>query len=128
MRKISAVLAVGAALIATQASAAPGCLQLGRIWSWKAVDNKTLIVEDTIHQKFKLSLMGYCPNLQFRERVGFKAFGGTQLSCMSKGDYVLVRGPIDGRCPIIDIVPYTPEMEKADKASAAAKAAGQPSN
>ena len=124
MRKILAAAALCSGLIATQSSAA-GCLQVGRIWSWNALDNKTLIVEDDTHQKFRVGLMGYCPDVQFRERVGFKAFGGTQLSCMSKGDYVLVRSSVGGRCPIKDIVPYTPEMEKADKA---ANAAGQSVN
>ena len=58
-------------------------------------------------------------NLTFKERVGFKAFGGTELSCLSKGDSVLVREPgFPQRCPIVDIVPYTPQMEAADKAAA----------
>jgi hypothetical protein len=112
-----------AAVIARPALADPSCLQIGQIWNWKAVDNKTLIVEDNWHQKFKMSLMGYCPNLTFKERVGFKSIGGTELSCLTKGDYVFVRDiGMPAHCPIIDIVPYTPEMEKADKAAAAAKA------
>ncbi|HKD20949.1 MAG TPA: DUF6491 family protein [Rhizomicrobium sp.] len=122
--KLFSVLAV-AALAATPVLAAPSCLQLGQIYSWNAPDNKTLIVEDNWHQKFKLSLMGYCQNLTFKERIGFKAFGGTQLSCLSKGDYVLVRDPgFPQRCPIMDIVPYTPQMEAADKAAKAAKQQG----
>ena len=57
MKKI--LLAVGfASLIATPALANPNCLELSQIWSWKALDNKTLIVEDNWHQKFKLSLSG----------------------------------------------------------------------
>jgi len=122
--KLFSVLAV-AALAATPVLAAPSCLQLGQIYSWNAPDNKTLVVEDNWHQKFKLSLMGYCQNLTFKERIGFKAFGGTQLSCLSKGDYVLVRDPgFPQRCPIMDIVPYTPQMEAADKAAKAAKQQG----
>src|SRR5262249_35465463 len=93
-----------------------------QIWSWNAPNDKTLIVEDNWHQKFKLTLMSPCINLTFKERVGFKAFGGTQLSCLSKGDDVLVRNPgFPQRCPIADIVPYTAQMEQADKAAAAAK-------
>jgi hypothetical protein len=122
--KLFSALAV-AALAATPVLAAPSCLRLGQIYSWNALDNKTLIVEDNWHQKFKLSLMGYCQNLTFKERIGFKAFGGTQLSCLSKGDDILVRNPgFPQRCPIIDIVPYTPQMEAADKAAKAAKQQG----
>jgi hypothetical protein len=118
---------LGLALLATApATAAPSCLMVGQIWSWNAPDNKTLIVEDNWHSKWKLSLMGTCINLTFKERVGFKAFGGTHLSCLSKGDDVLVRNPgFPQRCPISDIVPYTPQMEAADKAAAAAKKAEQ---
>ena len=109
-------------LAAAPAYAAPSCLQVGQIWSWNAPNDKTLIVEDNWHSKWKVSLIGPCMNLTFKERVGFKAFGGTSLSCLSKGDSVLVRDPgFPQRCPIVNIVPYTPQMEAADKAAAAAK-------
>lgn len=119
---------LGFALLATvPAMAAPSCLQIGQIWSWNAPDNKTLIVEDNWHAKWKLSLMGSCINLSFKERVGFQSIGGFGgLTCLSKGDNVLVRNPgFPQRCPITSIVPYTSQMEAADKAAAAAKKAGQ---
>jgi hypothetical protein len=124
----NASIAAGlACLIATPALANPACLELSQIWNWKALDNKTLIVEDNWHQKFKLSLMGYCPNLTFKENLAFDVIGGTGLSCISRGDQIISRQEAMGafRCPISNIVPYTPEMEKADKAAAAAKAAQQ---
>ena len=93
----------------------PGARQ---IWNWKVLDNKTLIVEDDTHQKFKMSLMGYCPDLEFKERIGFKSFGGSELSCLGSGDDVLARDiAIPDRCPITNVVPYTPAMEAADKAA-----------
>lgn len=118
-------MALGFAILlpATQAIAASSCLELARIWNWKVLDNKTLIVEDDTHQKFKMSLMGFCPDLQFKERIAFKSVGGSELSCLGSGDYVLARDiAIPDRCPITSVVPYTPEMEAADKAAAAAKA------
>lgn len=123
---IKLVSLLGLALLATTpAMAASSCLQIGQIWSWNAPDNKTLIVEDNWHQKWKLSLMATCINLSFKERVGFQTIGGfTGLSCLSKGDNVLVRNPgFPQRCPITSIVPYTPQMDAADKAAAAAKKA-----
>src|SRR3954470_2274052 len=69
-------------------SAQRPCLRFGEIWSWKALDNYTVIAEDNQHNKFKLSLMGYCPSVQFRERVGFKSLGATHLTCMTAGDDV----------------------------------------
>jgi len=118
-----------AAVLSTPALADPTCLEFGRIYNWKALDNKTLIVEDNWHHKYKLSLMGYCPNLTWKERVSFRSIGGTELSCMTKGDEVDVRDiGIPARCPITNIVPYTLEMEKADKAAAAAKAQQNPNS
>ena len=124
MHKV-AIAAVLLSSLAAPAFAQPHCLMLSQIWSWKAFDNKTLIVEDNFHQKFKLGLMGYCPRLPFKLNLGFKAIGGTGLSCLTKGDEVISRDEAMGtfRCPIKSIVPYTPAMEQADKASAAAKAA-----
>ena len=121
-RQLLAALSI-VTLITTPALAGPACLELGRIWSWKVLDNKTLIVEDDTHQKFKMSLMGYCPNLAFKERIAFKSVGGTDLSCLGMGDYVLAHDiAIPDRCPITSVVPYTAAMEAADKAAAAAKA------
>lgn len=121
------LIAVLALFAATPALANPNCLQLGLVYSWKVVDNKTLIVEDELHQKFKVSLMGWCPALPYNETLGFKVFGGTQLSCITKGDEIISHEhPLGAfRCPVTNIEPYTPEMEKADKQAAAAKAAAQ---
>ena len=120
--------ALGFALLMTApAAATPSCLQVGQIWSWNAPNDKTLIVEDNWHTKWKLSLMGTCINLSFKERVGFQSIGGFGgLTCLSKGDNVLVRDPgFPQHCPIVNIVPYTPQMEAADKAAAAAKKSTQ---
>jgi len=122
------LVAAGLCLFAAgPAVAAPKCLQLDSIYSWKALDNKTLIVEDNWHQKFKVSLLGYCPDLQFNERLGFKAFGGTRLSCVSAGDDVYTRefGIGRQRCPVRSVEFYTPEMQKADEEAAAAKKADE---
>ena len=113
----------------TPAAAPPrACLRFGEIYSWNALDNKTLIVEDNWHNKFKMSLMGYCPGLKFKERVGFKSPGSIRISCMSPGDDVIVNqfGTGAQRCPISSITAYTPDMEKADKAAKAAKEKGNP--
>jgi len=105
----------------------PKCLEIGQIFNWKVLNDRTMIVEDNWHQKFKVSLMVDCINLNFKERVGFKAFGEfSSLSCLSKGDDVLVHDIGMGeRCPISNIEPYTAAMEAADKAAAAAAKAQQ---
>ncbi|HWU25379.1 MAG TPA: DUF6491 family protein [Rhizomicrobium sp.] len=121
--KANLMAALGAALIlSTPAWAENSCLMVNQIWSWKAPNDRTLIVEDTWHHKFRLSLMGPCPYLNFKERLGFQAVGGTGLSCLSKGDTVLVRNlGVPQHCPIVDIVPYTAQIEQMDKAAVKAQ-------
>jgi hypothetical protein len=99
----------------------PACLRFGEIYSWKALDNRTVIAEDIRHNKFSLALMGYCPDVKFKERIGFQSPGSSYLSCMSAGDTLLVNQFGTGRpqrCPISGITAYTPQMEAADKAKA----------
>jgi hypothetical protein len=107
------------------AFAATPCLRQSQIYNWNALNDRTVIVEDDYHKKFKLTLMTPCLHMQFHERLGFKTFGGTALSCVTKGDQIIAGSEIGPQhCPISSIEPYTPEMEKADKdAAAAAKAA-----
>lgn len=124
--KKTMLLAAATLLSATPASAQPACLQFGQIWSFNAPDNKTLIVEDNFHRKFKVSMFGTCIGLTFKENVGFQSRGSMSLSCMSAGDNIVVNQSGLGKqtCPIKSIVAYTPEMQKADEAAAAAKKAG----
>jgi hypothetical protein len=94
------------------------CLQVGRIYSWRAPDNRTLIVENDTHQKFKLHLMGHCPGLTFKETIGFRSPGGSYLSCVSPGDTVFFHDTgMSMHCVIKKVTAYTPEMEKVDKAA-----------
>jgi hypothetical protein len=126
MNKKLAFAAGAAMLLSTQAMAAGTCLRQANIYNWNALNDTTVIVEDDFHQKFKLTLMTPCLNMQFKERLGFKTFGGTALSCVSRGDDVIAGSQIGPqRCPISKIEVYTPDMEKADKAAAEAKKAAQ---
>lgn len=116
------IVTLAATLLSTSTFAAGVCLRQANIYNWTALDNRTVIVEDDFHKKFKLTLMTPCLNMQFHERLGFKTFGGSQLACVSKGDEILSGSPIGPQhCPISKIEAYTAEMEKADKDAKAAK-------
>ncbi|HTT82304.1 MAG TPA: DUF6491 family protein [Rhizomicrobium sp.] len=121
MRKTVPV-ALAFSLLAAAAHADTACLQAGRIWNWKPLDKKTLIVEDLLYRKFKVSLMGFCPALPYKLSLGFKSNGGINgLDCLRKGDDVISRDVgIPYICPILSITPYTRAMEQADQAAAAA--------
>ncbi|HTQ12507.1 MAG TPA: DUF6491 family protein [Rhizomicrobium sp.] len=120
----SLLLAAGLCALAAPALASPTCLSVGQVYNWKVVNDRTLIVEDEFHNRFRMDLLGPCPQLNFKERVGFKSVGGfSQLSCLGAGDHIFIRNFGTGPqiCPIKSVVPYTPDMEKADKAAEAAK-------
>lgn len=110
----AALMTLAAIPAAAQPAAPPSaqrpCLRLDSIYNWKAVDNKTLIVEDDFHKKFRVGLMTYCEGLQFKERVAFHSAVPIRLTCLSAGDDVLIRELGTGftRCPISSITPYEP--------------------
>ncbi len=96
------------------------CLPVGEIYNFNALDNKTLIITDNFHKKYKVRLIGTCTGLTFTQSLGFDSPGSTRLSCLSAGDSVISRELGGGnrmRCPVRSIEAYTPEMEKADKAA-----------
>jgi hypothetical protein len=116
-----ALTALATVFVATNALAQKPCLRQDQIYNWNAPNDTTLIVEDDLHKKFKLTLLSKCISLTFKQTLGFKVFGGTGLSCVSPGDSVFT-GDVTGpqRCSIKTVEAYTPDMEKADKAAAAA--------
>ena len=120
-----AMAALLAAFAATSALAQKPCLRQDQIYNWHAPNDTTLIVEDDLHRKFRITLLSKCVGLTFKQRLAFDVFGGTGLSCVSPGDTVIIGDPTGPqRCAIKTVEAYTPEMEKADKAAAdAAKAA-----
>jgi hypothetical protein len=133
MKKHILFATLGLAVLAAAPAFAAGarCLQLGQIYNWKTLDDKTLIVEDDFHDKFKVSLLSVCPGLSFKERIGFKSFGpAMSLTCVSAGDSIVTRDFATGgqRCAIRSVEPYTAAMQKADADAAAAKKAAEHSH
>jgi hypothetical protein len=113
-------LAAAMAAVTSTASAERACLRFGQIYDWKAINDRTLIVEDDSHKKFRLGLIGTCSNLKFHERLAFKSPGSLEISCLSPGDEVISHEFGPQRCAITRIEAYTPEMERADRAAAQA--------
>ncbi len=94
---------------------------MNRIYGWKAAPgNRSLIVTDDLHRKFRLTFTGICVDLLWQNRLEFEPFAPSRLSCLAPGDRITTRdieGRIGGTCPIARIETYTPEMEKADTQS-----------
>jgi hypothetical protein len=101
----------------------PACLRERNIYDFKPVPgNRSLIVIDQARQRYRVNFMGVCSNLQYHLSVGFKTHGVGGLSCLSKGDSVIVRDVVTpAPCIIRDIQYQTAAMDQTDAAAAAAK-------
>jgi hypothetical protein len=100
----------------------PACLRQREIYDFQPVaGNRSLVVIDRSRQRYRLTFMGICSNLQYHLGLGFKTFGAGTLSCVAKGDSVLLRDVVGpNKCIIKDIQYQTPAMDQADAAAAAA--------
>lgn len=109
MKIMVPVVLAGAMLAAAPAVAQTRCLQIGRIWSFHPLDNRTLIVTDQLQRKFRVDLMGPCPRLSSRLGLGIQSAGGiTRLACVRRGDIVISRtAGTQFRCPVRSVTPLT---------------------
>jgi hypothetical protein len=121
-----AALVCAAVLSAGPASAQPSalraapsdraCLQLGQIYDFQIVPgNRSLVVTDLARKRFRLNFIGKCYNLQHQFGLRFKTFGVGSLSCVARGDSVLLHDPVGPNECIVQSVEYqTPVLDRAD--------------
>lgn len=97
------------------------CLEAGRIRSWTAPNDRTLIAENRDGQKFKIEILGFCQDLDLvRQTIAFHTYDGSPLTCIRPGDHIFFAdGTISNRCFVKNIALYTSQMEKADRAAKA---------
>jgi len=101
---------------------APPCLRQANIYDFKPVPgNRSLIVIARARQRYRLNFIGICNNLQYHLSVGFKTFGAGGLSCVAKGDSVIMRDVVGpNQCIIKNIQYQTVALDQSDAAAAAA--------
>jgi hypothetical protein len=100
----------------------PACLRPINLYDFKPVPgNRSLIVIDQARQRYRVNFMSVCYNLQYHLGVAFKTRGTGQLSCVAKGDSVLIRDEVTpGPCIIKDVEYQTVALDQADAQAAAA--------
>ena len=105
----------------------PACLRPINLYDFKPVPgNRSLIVIDQSRQRYRVNFMGVCYNLQYHLGVAFKTRGAGNLSCVSKGDSVIVRDQVTpSPCIIKDVQYQTVALDQSDAAAAAAAKAKQ---
>jgi Family of unknown function (DUF6491) len=104
------------------APAEPPCLRERNIYDFQPVPgNRSLVVIDLARKRYRLNFIGTCYNLQYHLRLGFKSLGVSGLSCLARGDSVIMRDVVGpNQCIIKDIQYQTAALDKADAAAAAA--------
>jgi Family of unknown function (DUF6491) len=106
------VLAADAAALEQPArpSARAACLQNNRIWNWRVINERTLIVADRNYRPFEVRLSGGCVGLTDATlALRFNTF--TNLGCLRRGDRVSFRAPALGRmsCFVQAVRPLPPQ-------------------
>ena len=111
------ILALIAAALSGAIGASPAfaesdevCLQNERIWSWRVINERTLVVTDVRNQAFLVSLGAGCVGLNnMVASIGFNT--RTNLGCLKRGDRVSFREPTFGAtsCFVRDVQPYAPK-------------------
>jgi hypothetical protein len=89
------------------------CLQNNRIWSWRVINERTLIVADIQNRPFLVRLSGGCVGLTNATlRLAFRTH--TNLGCLERGDSVSFRAPALGRmsCFVNEVEPYAPHPDE----------------
>jgi hypothetical protein len=95
------------------------CLQQGNIHDFQyAPGSRSLIVTDTARVRYRVNFMAKCYDIDRQFGLRFKGRGVGRLSCVAKGDSVLLRSAGSEReCFIRDIEYQTPFLDRADLAA-----------
>jgi hypothetical protein len=93
----------------------------GGIYNWRAVNDRTLLIQAQNRQWFKATLFGPCIDLTFAERVGFESNADGSFDKFSA---VQVRNQ---KCPLASLVPtQAPPKGKSPKPGTAPATAEAP--
>ena len=95
------------------------CLQQGNIRDFQyAPGSRSLIVTDTARVRYRLTFIAKCYDIDREFGLRFKSRGVGRLSCVAKGDSVVLKNAGSEReCIIRDVDFQTPFMDRADLAA-----------
>jgi hypothetical protein len=87
------------------------CAWARQIDTFKIIDDKTVILQQSPSKRYLATLSNRCHDLRFSMRIAVDSFS----SCLRRGDALIVRSPgsIATRCYIDDIV-LLPKKERSD--------------
>lgn len=98
------------------------CLRPSQIYDYHPVPgNRAIVITDLARKEYRLTFMGVCRDLQYHIALKFKTFGVGGLSCVGRGDKLIMRDPVNPNpCIVQRVEVQTPALTQADAAAAAA--------
>lgn len=89
-----------------------------QIRNWRALDNRSVLVEARMNDEYKLELLGTCNPRDAFLNIGLVSRGGS--SCLSTGDQLVTDARYnDGSCSIRRIYRWNEDASRAPAARAA---------
>ena len=89
-----------------------------QIRNWRALDNRSVLVEARMNDEYKLELLGTCNPRDAFLNIGLVSRGGS--SCLSTGDQLVTDARYnDGSCSIRRIYRWNEDASRAPAAPAA---------
>ena len=116
-KRVLAVAATAVLAALTLASAMPAvpafaqqreaCLQNNRIWGWRVINERTLILNDISYRPFLVHMTGGCVGLT-NAVWALRIRTWTSLGCLGQGDRVSFHAPALGpmSCIVTKVEPY----------------------
>jgi hypothetical protein len=90
------------------------------IYTWKVVNDKTVLIQSQDRQWYKATLMTACFDLPFAETIGFETNADGSFD---KFGAIKLR---DQNCPLVSLVKTDPPAKQGKKAPASAPASSTP--
>lgn len=87
-----AILAVTVFVTPILAQEENACLQRNRIWSWKALDESTLLYKDRTQKEYTVTFRNRCAHVTRSNATLVYRHAGS-LSCLRPGDAIGVKAP-----------------------------------
>lgn len=109
-----------------QESAAPRggqqCFLASQVNGFDAIDDQTVDVTVGVNNVYRLQIVGVCPDIDWTQRIGIRARGGSRWVCRGLDAELIVPSPTGLQtCPVTAVRKLTDEELKAKRAARSEK-------